>query len=321
MNDFQEKPEDISFKFEGPEKKLEIILYAPINDFRKPSSGSWERVVKASGAEIISKIENSWMDAYLLSESSLFVWEDRILMITCGQTQLVNTVPELLRIVDKSNVALAFYERKNFMYPGEQPSDFEEDVAKLETFFKGKSYRLGPANHDHVHVFFSTHNAIHPNQDVTFQILMTGLDSSLSKILSADYIKNPGQAEKLIGIDRLYPDMKKDNYLFSPYGYSLNAIKGTNYATIHVTPQPVGSYASFETNIINQDYARLVSDVTSIFRPDKYSLLLTASRDNDTQSLQGSMMKNFPGFRMTEKSIYEFDCGYSLTFLNLESVA
>ncbi len=321
MNNSQEKLENTSCKFEGPEKKLEIILYEPMSEFRNLSSGSWERVVKASGAEIISKIENSRMDAYLLSESSLFVWEDRILMITCGQTQLVNTIPELLKIIDKSNVAMAFYERKNFMYPGEQPSDFEADVAQVEKFFKGKSYRLGPANHDHVHVFYSSHSAIEPSEDVTFQILMCGLDRSLSKILSAGYTKNPELAEKLTGIDRLYPDMKRDTYLFSPYGYSLNAIKKAHYATIHVTPQPIGSYASFETNIIDQDFSKLISEVISIFKPQKYSMLLTASCDNDTPALYESMMKNFPGYRMTEKSIYEFDCGYFVTFVNLESAA
>ena len=320
MNGFRKNQEDLAIKFEGPEKKLEIILYRPLKNLRNPSSGSWKRVVAASGAEIISKISNSRMDAYLLSESSLFVWDDRILMITCGQTQLVNTIPEILSIIEKSNVALAFYERKNFMYPGEQPSDFEEDVARIEAFFKGKSYRLGPANHDHVHVFYSSHFAVEPSRDVTFQILMTGLNNSMSKTLSAGFAESPEQAGKIIGLDLLYPGMKRDAHLFSPYGYSMNAIDGPNYATIHVTPQPVGSYASFETNICEKNFGRLVSDVISIFDPEKYSLVLTASRDNDT-SWQEFVKKDFPGYKITEKSIYEFDCGYFVNFLNLKSAA
>ena len=58
MNGFRKNQEDLAIKFEGPEKKLEIILYRPLKNLRNPSSGSWKRVVAASGAEIISKISN-----------------------------------------------------------------------------------------------------------------------------------------------------------------------------------------------------------------------------------------------------------------------
>lgn len=40
-----------------------------------------------------------------------------------------------------------------------------------------------------------------------------------------------------------------DSWMFSPCGYSLNALIGQDaYSTIHVTPERDYSYASFETN-------------------------------------------------------------------------
>ncbi|MEZ6189114.1 MAG: hypothetical protein R3F62_29460 [Planctomycetota bacterium] len=43
----------------------------------------WERVVEAARAQILSQISTSQCDAYLLSESSLFVYDDRFALITC----------------------------------------------------------------------------------------------------------------------------------------------------------------------------------------------------------------------------------------------
>ena len=67
--------------FEGPEKKLEILLKDKDNFVRKDNIYSWESIVNACEAEIIAKHTFQFCDAYLLSESSLFVYDDKILMI------------------------------------------------------------------------------------------------------------------------------------------------------------------------------------------------------------------------------------------------
>ena len=71
-------------KFEGPEKKLEILLAPRHPGLREAAEEQWHRVAAASGASVISTLTGDALNAYLLSESSLFVWDDRILMITCG---------------------------------------------------------------------------------------------------------------------------------------------------------------------------------------------------------------------------------------------
>jgi hypothetical protein len=108
--------------FEGPEKKLEIHLAGPLSDLRSNRDGRRDRVVRASGATIISRIRGRHMDACLLSESNLFVWDDRILMITRGRTHLIRALPEILGLVTMEMVGALFYERKNALYPMEQPS-------------------------------------------------------------------------------------------------------------------------------------------------------------------------------------------------------
>jgi S-adenosylmethionine decarboxylase len=50
-------------------------------------------------------------------------------------------------------------------------------------------------------------------------------------------------------LGKIFPDFELDDFVFKPYGYSLNGIRGEDYLTIHVTPQEKSPYVSFETNI------------------------------------------------------------------------
>jgi S-adenosylmethionine decarboxylase len=301
--------------FEGPEKKLEIILFSAQPGLRENTEQRWRQVAAASGAEILSQISSSSLDAYLLSESSLFVWEDRILMITCGRTVLLRALPRILDIVGRHNVAMVFYERKNLKFPAAQPADFEADAAMLGEFFPGRSYRLGPANADHVHLFFSSHAKIEATQDATLQILMSDLSADTAR----PFFAGNGSAGRIVsetGIEALYSGMKIDSHLFTPAGFSVNAVRNARYFTVHVTPQKRGSYTSFETNVIEEDYSRVTSAVVDIFRPERYTAVLTTSMDPDCRVLHRTLTEPAPGYDTLERSLHEFNCGYAVTFLN-----
>lgn len=310
-------------EFEGPEKKLEIILCQPDSGLRSNADQRWDAVVRASGAEIVSRLSTNKMDAYLLSESSLFVWDDRVLMITCGKTTLVKAVPELIHTIGGEKIAFFFYERKNLMYPHAQSSDFEADVAGLNKHFEGKSYRLGPANHDHVHIFYAysptNPKGVNPDEeeDETLELLMHDLDPSVLKA----FIPRPGEQsaeiESRTGIDSLYPGMLNDSFVFEPYGYSMNRVSGQYYATIHVTPEKTGSYASFETNVAETDYTERIRQITDIFRPGCFTLVFTESI-SDSNPGEGKLPRKIEGYRRSEKSLYEFDSGYGVLFSNWE---
>ncbi len=304
-------------EFEGPEKKLEIILSSPQPGLRSNADRRWDRVVEASRSFVISKTSTEELDAYLLSESSLFVWDDAILMITCGQTTLIHAIPEILNILDRERIAFLFYERKNFMFPDDQPSNFEHDAKLLLKFLPGKSYRLGPANHDHLHVFHWARPDAVPEPDATLQVLMSPLDPAVMDIFSEKGGRTPAEVGRHSKVHQIYShEMITDDHLFSPFGYSMNGIIGTNYFTVHVTPQLRGSYASFETNIIEKDYADVISKVMAIFRPENVTIALTTSMEDHFLSLHPTVSQALPGYAKTERSLYEFDCGYAVTFLN-----
>ena len=72
------------------------------------------------------------MDAYLLSESSLFVWDDRILILTCGQTKLIRSVLLMIEEFGAEKMASVIYQRKNEFRADEQHSSFLDDVEELK---------------------------------------------------------------------------------------------------------------------------------------------------------------------------------------------
>ncbi len=307
---------NIHTKFEGTEKKIDVILSSPKSHLRDNQDGKWDVVVSASRARIISQISTQYLDAYLLSESSLFVWEDRILMITCGKTRLIDAFPEILKITGTDSVSHIFYERKNLQFPKEQPSNFENEAAVLENFFQGRYYRLGSIDHDHVHLFHTSPGPVNDNGDATLHIQMHDLSKPVIALFNASSKNTTILSQMVSCFKQFMPGMITDHYFFSPLGFSLNAILNDKYLTVHVTPQSEGSYASLETNLIASAYSDLIESVLSIFKPGKFSIVLTTNRSHDPLPVSFFPQNSPNKYGTADKSAYDLDCGYTTTFSN-----
>ncbi len=100
--------------FEGAEKKLEMVISSSVGDLR---GKDWPVMVTKAGAQILSKMTSPDCDAYLLSESSLFVWKNRLTMITCGQTMLVDVAIDLFEEYGENQVELFILKEKMSLFP------------------------------------------------------------------------------------------------------------------------------------------------------------------------------------------------------------
>lgn len=151
--------------FEGVEKLLEIWFEPnPSNknaDLRKIPRPMWDALLKTVRCEIISFTRNEQIDAYVLSESSMFVSKRRWILKTCGTTTPLQCLEPLLRLASEiagyGEIEDLFYSRKNFKRPEMQVSPhrgFEEEVAFLDSFFEdGRAYSLGAINRDCWHLY------------------------------------------------------------------------------------------------------------------------------------------------------------------------
>lgn len=151
--------------FEGVEKLLEIWFEPnPSNkgaDLRKIPRPMWDALLKTVHCEIISFTRNEQIDAYVLSESSMFVSKRRWILKTCGSTTPLQCLEPLLRLASEiagyGEIEDLFYSRKNFKRPELQVSPhrgFDEEVAFLDSFFDdGRAYSLGAINRDCWHLY------------------------------------------------------------------------------------------------------------------------------------------------------------------------
>ncbi|KUI59788.1 S-adenosylmethionine decarboxylase proenzyme [Cytospora mali] len=428
---------DSSNAFEGPEKLLEV-WFAPSPSALPPganenglmcvSSKTWEEMLQLVHCQVLSVVSSEHMEAYLLSESSMFVFPHKLILKTCGTTTLLLGLRRLLRIAAveagfpfhnvpdlKDENAMAspyrvFYSRKNFLFPDKQRGphrSWNDEVKFLDTLFDGGSaYLVGKMNGDHWYLYITTPDAEltpprTPNsekssnsptrpskiptglmssfpqiqigedyQDETLEILMTDLDIENAKQFYLSHAsavareRVPGQEEDLeqltteghalgtvvsdnCGLSEVYPtskypDARIDAYLFSPCGFSANAVipapvhadaevndnvKKTagvaHYFTVHVTPEPNCSFASFETNVPGgqngRETSEIIEHVVGIFKPGRFIVTLFeakgtgAFRNPDPYGLRKSRTEAIAGYRRVDRIVHQFE-DYDLIF-------
>ena len=113
-----------------------------------------EKILETVKCEIISMSKNGQVDAYVLSESSMFVSQRRFILKTCGTTTPLECISDLVSMAKQytgfDTIEDIFYSRKNFERPELQLKphrSFEQEVALLdEMFADGAAYCLGTLN-------------------------------------------------------------------------------------------------------------------------------------------------------------------------------
>lgn len=297
----------MSSVFEGSEKKVEVTVTPETKSLRSWSQDKWYDVVRSAGAQILSAIKGPSCDAYLLSESSLFVWDHRFTMITCGTTTLVGAVQAALEKIGTDNMECLIYQRKNEYFPQLQHTDFFDDIKVLQKLSPGRAYRLGNADEHHTFLFHSDKDYRPYTSDSTLEILMYDLQGKAKEIFCQED-QNTEVIRSEIGLDRIFPEFEVDDHAFYPYGYSLNALRGNNYYTIHVTPQEETPYVSFETNFVKKNkVSQAIESVVQMFEPRSFDIVYF---DSETQD----HLFEIPGYQRRSLVRDEFKMGYTVQF-------
>lgn len=256
--------------FEGSEKKAEIIISDNAMSLLTDIDDSfWQEMVDCCNARIISTISNQDCKAFLLSESSLFIWRNKLLILTCGVTTLVNSVEFFLQRVKSNLIKQVIYQRKNEYFAHAQLSSFGDDMKRLSNIISGKTYRFGEMDNHHNYIFHHSSENHQEDKSHTYQFLAYQISTKATELLTSENLSAVNVRDFLM-LDKLFPGFKIDDFVFKPYGYSLNAIKGNFYVTIHITPQTMSSYVSFESNI---NLLNMVPILVAILQPSTFDLL------------------------------------------------
>jgi len=260
--------------FEGPEKKLEVVVTPGFPPLRSLGDEAWRRVVEAAGAKVVSVLRSEHSDAYLLSESSLFVFDDWFVLITCGQTTLVDAVPQILKSVPEESIAFLVYERKSEHFPEHQSSTFYDDARRLQTMLPGRAICFGEEHGRNVQMFHTTRPYTPEKNDPTLEVLMHMIDEDVVEKFTSTRAPDKTSLALSSGINAILPGFTTSEHVFNPAGYSLNAVKGEEYYALHVTPEATGSYVSFETNYDFRGHlSGLVGSIVELFRPRAFDVV------------------------------------------------
>uniref|UniRef100_H2Z5U5 S-adenosylmethionine decarboxylase proenzyme n=2 Tax=Ciona savignyi TaxID=51511 RepID=H2Z5U5_CIOSA len=327
-----------NFFFEGVEKLMEIWFSCSSPEGpKKPANlierSKWENILTHVRCKILDELKYDGQTAYVLSESSLFVSGERIILKTCGTTLCLQALPYIISLVKEEcgfdTVADFFYSRKNFKKPDDQPhpyKTFTDETVYLDTILsESASYCLGRMNRDCWYLYTLNHpentSLIGVKQaDQTLEILMTALcEQTMDKFKLKDESGKERDAEaftKVIGISDILPNSKINSVLFDPCGYSMNGLldKG-QYWTIHITPESEFSYVSFETNVSMKSYNDLICKVLSLFKPRTVSMTLFANHysDVETKSWDRFSDTKLPSYRRTDRQVAQLQ-DYSLWY-------
>ncbi|EGR49669.1 uncharacterized protein TRIREDRAFT_77309 [Trichoderma reesei QM6a] len=180
---------DSTYAFEGPEKLLEV-WFAPSASalpqgarpagLKAVTAETWETMLDMVNCKILSVLKTDAVDAYLLSESSMFVFPHKLILKTCGTTTLLLGLQRLLHIAAEfagfpfNNATSAkeikavaipyrvFYSRKNFLFPDKQQGphrSWKQEVKYLDDMVDGGSaYMVGKMNGDHWYLYITSPN-------------------------------------------------------------------------------------------------------------------------------------------------------------------
>lgn len=176
---------DSSNAFEGPEKLLEVWFAPSATALGRAGPAGlkavpeeiWKDMLDLVNCKVLSVIASEDVDAYLLSESSMFVWPHKLILKTCGTTTLLSGLPRILEIATlfggfpkatappSRGIAVAaapyrvFYSRKNFLFPDRQRGphrSWRDEVRTMDKLFlNGSAYMIGKMNGEHWYLYLT----------------------------------------------------------------------------------------------------------------------------------------------------------------------
>ncbi|XP_051126801.1 S-adenosylmethionine decarboxylase proenzyme 4-like [Andrographis paniculata] len=317
--------------FEGFEKRLELQFSSndPKFTLRQIDFFAVEKVLHAVQCTVVSAVGNKFFDSYVLSESSLFIYPSKIIIKTCGTTQLLKSVRPFADLAAGAGLKLSRcrYTRGSFIFPDAQPyphTSFEDEVnylnQSLPENFSGKSAVMDTWN-----VFTASDGGAAADDGLyTVEICMTQLDIALARKFFRR--RGDGRSPDAAGMEMTAATGIRDvnrkalicDYAFDPCGYSMNGLDGNRYSTVHVTPEDGFSYASFEcvAGGRKNELAEILQKVVKIFRPAELSVATTSAGGCDAWLGVAEALKPM-GMRLRRRAAEEFPAAGTVVFQTL----
>lgn len=253
---------------------------------------------------LLLTLSNEFVDSYVLFESILFVYPEKVIIKTCGTTKLLLSIPIILNLAEPLSFAVRSvrYTQGSFIFPSVQPfphRSFLEEVSILEKYFGnlgsgGKTFVMGSLNSPQKWPVYSA--PVKPlsnaRQCYTVKICMTTLHKSCTSVFYNTNSASTSSITRSSWIRTILPESQICDFSFDPCGYSMNSLEEDAISTIHVTPEDGFSNASFEAasyDLRAVGLEQLVKRVLDCFQPRGrgFSMVVHCDEGLDIKSIVG----------------------------------
>lgn len=260
--------------FEGVEKRIELVFNEHthiMSSLRSLTHEDISQILDAAKCTILVKKSLEDFDAYILSESSLFVYDYKVIILTCGTTSLLLSVPLIIQkaILLGLTCILCQFTRGDYLFPTNQNyphTSFEEECKYLDTHVSSMNTKFVSSDNFNSKLYSKSKYIWITYEDVYEDVYQDVYKNLLNIFQKKVYFNIHVQSDYITQIRRLVGKIvdSYDDYIFTPCGYSLNGYKNNDYITIHITPQSACSYVSIEyTGSIN--IQKYTDEIYSIF--------------------------------------------------------
>ena len=198
-----------------------------------------------------------------------------MLLITCGNTHLVKAAQFFQKKIPKEQLQSLLFHRHQPIQPELQRTNFAQDTVVLNTHLQGTTQHWRGKYQGDLFFFGELTEEALNSKNI---LMLHGLSGPFAKRLQAGEASTK-QIESTLALAEFFPQLLIDQFTFTPKGYSLNAIAGKNYLTIHITPEKLSTYLSLESSFEAQVIHPYIEHLVCLFTPLQ-SQLMSFNKDS-----------------------------------------
>jgi hypothetical protein len=259
------------FAFDAAEKLLEIELREGAPSLRALGASVWSEIVGAARGAILESRTGRLVDAHVLSESSLFVRDRSMSLLTCGRTDLPRAFDALVARVGARAIEGMRLSRERDRFPAAVRTTFEDDVAAIARTFEGETLESTRGE-----AVLRTFEGGSMRDALDFRVFAEGLGAEARRVFLGE---RAVVTSFLDGFSAAFHAELTQLHHFEPSGCSMNVVRGSDAACVHVSPEATADVVTVESSTSDARLRlALLTELEKAFQPARVSVTLDGRR-------------------------------------------
>ena len=254
------------------EKKLKIGLKAGASSLKAIPKGFWEELVRSSGTRVLSSVSSPLCDSYLLSDSSLLVFPQKLIWNASSQVDFLKVVAVFFEAYKLTDIDYFVFE----VVGKDAQKTFALEAKELARFMPAAAFRMETNGGYSLFHYTELARQKEQNASTTLSVTMDKIPSGVRDFFSQEKSVVRKFITENTTFRKLFDSFDVQDLSFQPFGYFLNAVKGDRYFTFQIPPGGPSPAAWFETNTNDISHDEIVMALRSLFKAEIFTVVTLA---------------------------------------------